>query len=199
MRQKENALKQVIKLSCKSKQYERIVSLYTLLLSYANAVTRNVAEKGINTVLDVLSSTSELKLMEQCYEITLKYLEKMNNERLWFKTNTKLAKLLLDRKELNKVSKIVKALRSACKDSQGIDDHQRKGTQWMEIYALETQLYSETKNYKKLKQVYDDFLKIKSAIPHPRIVGIIRECGGKMHMKMGKYEEAHKNFFEAFK
>ena len=28
-------------------------------------------------------------------------------------------------------------------------------------------------------------LRIKSAIPHPRIMGVIRECGGKMHMTEG--------------
>lgn len=27
---------------------------------------------------------------------------------------------------------------------------------------------------------------VKSAIPHPRIMGVIRECGGKMHMRESK-------------
>ncbi|KAJ8900382.1 hypothetical protein K2173_025022 [Erythroxylum novogranatense] len=43
-------------------------------------------------------------------------------------------------------------------------------------------MYTETKNNKKLKQLHQKALAIKSAIPHPRIMGIIRECGGNMHM-----------------
>ena len=38
-----------------------------------------------------------------------------------------------------------------------------------------------------------------SAIPHPLILGVIRECGGKMHLREGEFEKAHTDFFEAFK
>lgn len=30
-------------------------------------------------------------------------------------------------------------------------------------------------------------------------MGVIRECGGKMHLREGEYEKAHTDFFEAFK
>jgi hypothetical protein len=30
--------------------------------------------------------------------------------------------------------------------------------------------------------LYQRALKVRSAVPHPKIMGIIRECGGKMHM-----------------
>jgi COP9 signalosome complex subunit 2 len=69
---------------------------------------------------------------------------------------------------------------------QSQDDMQRKGTQLMEIYALEIQMYTETDNNKKLKEIYQQCLAIRSAIPHPRVMGIIRECGGKMHMNESK-------------
>ncbi len=39
-------------------------------------------------------------------------------------------------------------------------------------------------------------LTIKSAIPHPRIMGVIRECGGKMHMQQRAWNEAATDFFE---
>ncbi|XP_070302450.1 COP9 signalosome complex subunit 2 [Salvelinus sp. IW2-2015] len=34
---------------------------------------------------------------------------------------------------------------------------------------------------------------------HPLIMGVIRECGGKMHLREGEFEKAHTDFFEAFK
>lgn len=44
----------------------------------------------------------------------------------------------------------------------------------MEIYALEIQMYTAQKNNKKLKELYEQSLHIKSAIPHPLIMGVIR-------------------------
>lgn len=50
-----------------------------------------------------------------------------------------------------------------------------------------------------LQELYQRALSIKSAIPHPRIMGIIRECGGKMHMAERQWADAATDFFEAFK
>lgn len=59
------------------------------------------------------------------------------------------------------------------------EDDQRKGTQLLEIYALEIQMYTEQKNNKALQQLYDQSVHVKSAIPHPLIMGTIRgEQGG---------------------
>lgn len=46
----------------------------------------------------------------------------------------------------------------------GSTDNQ-KGTILLEIYALEIQMYTETKNNKKLKEVYQQSLNVKSAMP----------------------------------
>lgn len=61
---------------------------------------------------------------------------------------------------------------------------------------MEIQIFTEQKNTKKLKELYVKALSIKSAIPHPRIMGIIRECGGKMHMHERLWSEAATDFFE---
>jgi hypothetical protein len=36
-----------------------------------------------------------------------------------------------------------------------------------------------------LQALYNKSLRVRSAVPHPKIMGIIRECGGKMHMSEG--------------
>lgn len=66
----------------------------------------------------------------------------------------------------------------------------------LEVYALEIQVYTEQKDTKKLGELYHKALTIKSAIPHPRIMGVIRECGGKMHMHERDWEKAATDFFE---
>lgn len=77
-------------------------------------------------------------------------------QRLWFKTNLKLCKIWFDMGEYGRMSKILKQLHKSCRKEDGTDD-QKKGTQLLEVYAIEIQMYTETKNNKKLK-VYDNTL-----------------------------------------
>ena len=48
---------------------------------------------------------------------------------------------------------ILKELHKSCRREDGTDDH-KKGTQLLEVYAIEIQMYTETKNNKKLKVVW---------------------------------------------
>lgn len=61
----------------------------------------------------------------------------------------------------------------ALQNEEGEED-QKKGTQLLEVYALEIQMYTEQKNNKALKALYEQSLNVKSAIPHPLIMGVIR-------------------------
>ena len=136
--------------------------------------------------------------MEEFYSQTLQSFQSTNNERLWLKTNIKLAKLFLDRKDYAAVTKKLRELHKACEREDGTDDPS-KGTYSLEIYALEIQMYAETKNNKQLKRLYERALRVKSAVPHPKIMGIIRECGGKMHMSEENWKDAQSDFFESFR
>lgn len=176
---------------------------YEELLTYVkSAVTRNYSEKSINNMLDhieKIAETSEaVRSVEKFYSLTLQSFQSTNNERLWLKTNTKLARLLLDRQEYSALSKKLRELHKACQREDGTDDPS-KGTYALEIYALEIQMFAEMKNNKQLKTLYNRALKVKSAVPHPRIMGIIRECGGKMHMSEENWKDAQSDFFESFR
>ncbi|KAI3530343.1 COP9 signalosome complex subunit 2 [Colletotrichum filicis] len=196
-------LKQAIKLEFKLGQYEKATEHYAELLTYVkSAVTRNYSEKSINNMLDYIEKGSDspkaVACVEKFYSLTLESFQSTNNERLWLKTNIKLAKLLLDRKDYNTVTKKLRDLHKACQKEDGSDDPS-KGTYSMEIYALEIQMHAETKNNKQLKRLYQRALKVRSAVPHPKIMGIIRECGGKMHMSEENWAEAQTDFFESFR
>lgn len=171
------ALKQMVKITFNSNQFEAMLQYYQKLLKYIKtAVTKNYSEKSINSILDYISTSKQMDLLQKFYETTLDALKDAKNERLWFKTNTKLGKLYFDMREFHKLEKILKQLKSSCKTEQGEED-QKKGTQLLEIYALEIQMYTEQKNNKALKKLYEQAqqaIQSKSAIPHPLILGVIR-------------------------
>ncbi|RKP35441.1 PCI domain-containing protein [Dimargaris cristalligena] len=193
------ALKQLIKLHCQAGAYDQAVQCYERLFGYtASVVTRNHSEKSINNILDRIGSLDNIPLLERFYTITLKALEETKNERFWIKTNLKLAKLYLQKQEFTKLRKIIQKLHTICQIASAGDD-QLKGTHLLETYALEIQLYTATKNNKKLKEVYHQCVKVRSAIPHPRIMGVIYECGGKMYMDEQNWPQAQSDFFESFK
>lgn len=176
---------------------------YTELLTYVkSAVTRNYSEKSINNMLDFIEKGAEddraYQCMEEFYSKTLESFQSTNNERLWLKTNIKLARLWLDRRQYSQLVRLVRELHKACQKEDGTDDPS-KGTYALEIYALEIQMYAETRNNKRLKALYQRALKVRSAVPHPKVMGIIRECGGKMHMSEENWKEAQTDFFESFR
>ncbi|KAK4247001.1 PCI domain-containing protein [Corynascus novoguineensis] len=197
------ALKQAIKLEFKLQRYDKATEHYRELLTYVkSAVTRNYSEKSIDNMLNFIEKGADnpeaVQCIEQFYSLTLQCFQSTNNERLWLKTNIKLAKLLLDRKDYHAVGRKLRELHKVCQKEDGTDDPS-KGTYSLEIYALEIQMYSETRNNNQLKALYQKALKVRSAVPHPKIQGVIRECGGKMHMSEENWNSAQIDFFEAFR
>ncbi|OCH90066.1 PCI-domain-containing protein [Obba rivulosa] len=175
---------------------------YTELLAYTkSAVTRNYSEKTINGILDYVGGGKggpvEVDVLERFYEVTKHALQDAKNERLSVKTNLKLAKLWLDRQEYNRLSRLIRELHTSTVGDG--EDIAQKGTQLLEIYAMEIQMYNETKNFKKLKEIYNAANSVRSAIPHPRIMGVIKECGGKMWMGERQWNRASEDFFESFR
>jgi COP9 signalosome complex subunit 2 len=194
-------------------RHDDAVQHYKELLTYVkSAVTRNYSEKSINNMLDFIEKvtgqqTAEAatdvtsiayKSMEEFYSLTLSTFQATNNERLALKTNLKLAKLYLDKKDYNQLTSKVREIHRACQREDGTDDP-GKGTYSLEAYALEIQMYAEMKNNKRLKTLYQKALTVRSAVPHPKVQGVIRECGGKMHMSEENWKEAQSDFFESFK
>lgn len=137
------------------------VEHYKELLTYVkNAVTRNYSEKSINNMLDFIEKAAEdseaYRCMEKFYALTLDTFQSTNNERLWLKTNIKLARLWLERKDYRQLTGKVRELHKACQKEDGTDDPS-KGTYALEVYSLEILMYAETRNNKRLK-VWPSFL-----------------------------------------
>eukprot|EP00747_Dinoflagellata_sp_TGD_P166974 gnl/TRDRNA2_/TRDRNA2_190604_c0_seq1.p1 gnl/TRDRNA2_/TRDRNA2_190604_c0~~gnl/TRDRNA2_/TRDRNA2_190604_c0_seq1.p1 ORF type:complete len:452 (-),score=110.42 gnl/TRDRNA2_/TRDRNA2_190604_c0_seq1:144-1499(-) len=192
------ALQNIVILSVKVSTVDQMTARYKELLSYMDQVTRNDASEAINTVLDSVSSASDLTKLETIYELTLDALKATANQRLWFSTSVKLAKLHLEMGDVSKLQRIVRTLHKTCQKPDGTDDVS-KGSHLLEVYALEIQMCTLTKNSLRMKEIYPKTINLTSAIADPRNIAVIRENGGKMYMSEKKWEAAYNEFFEAFK
>lgn len=90
------------------------------------------------------------RCIEEFYSKTLQSFQSTNNERLFLKTNIKLARLWLDQKNYGPLADKLRELHKACHLEDGSDDPS-KGTYSLEIYALEILMYAETRNNKRMK------------------------------------------------
>ena len=55
-----------------------------------------------------------MELLQNFYETTLDALKDAKNDRLWFKTSTKLGKLYFDLEEFGKLAAVLKQLHQSC-------------------------------------------------------------------------------------
>lgn len=204
------AMKQLIKLHLRTGNSSEILRHYGRMLECISegGVSPNAVEKGINGMLDRISSllqgnssskvTDPQNLASEVYARTVKFFDPKTgpvpNDRLWFKTNLKYGQLLYETNETGKLQIVLRDL----KNTQGAESSS-SSTHLMEIYALQIQLYSRQKDNKKLREVFNKALAVRGGIPHPRTLALIQELGGKMHMAAREYEPAGKTFFQAFK
>lgn len=179
-------------------EYEKMIDRYRTMLNFITSVTRNECTEAINTILDTIASATNIQVLSEMYEITLIALKTANNERLWLGTNLKLAKLYLESKKISEVERLLTVLKSACQTVDGKDDIS-KGTILLEIYCVEIQLCSLTFDAQRMRIIYPRTLNLNAAVADPRIMGIIREEGGKMQMAEGNWEDAYNELYEAFR
>lgn len=180
------------------KMYDKMVERYRAMLQYLGSVTRNECTEAINAILDAIAAVTNVQVLSEMYEITLIALKTANNERLWFNTNLKLAKLYLESRKIPELERLITDLKATCQNPDGTDDIS-KGNYLLEVYCLEIQLCSMTLNAERMRRIYPRTLNLNAAVSDPRIMGIIREEGGKMQMAEGNWEEAYNELNKAFR
>lgn len=197
------ALKHLVTIQFRLGNHDDMVKRYNEMLQYISnsAVTRNECTDSINSILEAVSANSSAKdvpFLSKMYDITLTALKTANNERLWFNTYVKYGKAYLQSKDYNQVNRIVQELHRSCQLPDGTDDP-TKGTYLLEVYALEIQLCTATKSSSRMKQIYPKTLNLNAAVADPRIMGVIREEGGKMYMSESRWDDAYNEFYEGFR
>jgi COP9 signalosome complex subunit 2 len=192
------ALQLLVTLYFSIQEFGKMIASYQEMLELMTMVTRNECTDAINSVLDTLINATDVNMLSEMYEITLLALKTANNERLWFNTNVKLAKVYLEAKRYDDVERIVTMLIKSCQAADGTDD-KSKGAYLLEAYCLQIQLCAVSQNTARMKQIYPKTVQLNSAVSDPRIMAVIREEGGKMYMSEGLWNEAYNELYEAFR
>lgn len=173
----------------------KCLEYYQKWISSRVFVSRNEFEKRILSWIDWLQQQNNMhsnipnSFMQSICQITLDMVN--DNERIFFRIHLTLSQIALLQKDISMLMRELRLLKKSCKEE--------KGTLWLEIYSLEIQAYDLLRDDTNIKECYHRALYIKSAIPHPKLLAIIRKIGGKMHMRQGDWSKAKADFFESFK
>jgi len=101
-------------------------------------------------------------------------------------------------KEYAKAQNMLKTIHQSCRTKDGQDDKIGKGSELIDIYALEMRIAFETKVKAKTKELYNATKDLRVDVKNPKSQAIIRECWGKMFGDDGQWPKAYAEFFVAF-
>ncbi|EFH42773.1 predicted protein [Arabidopsis lyrata subsp. lyrata] len=194
------ALERTVQIYCSRGEHEKIKDVHREMLKFTKSP---YFYSSITSITDFVSSSfsDNFDLLEEFYQTTLQTLEesKGSSQALWFKTNLKLCNTLFDLRKYPQISKILKELHRYCQNEDGTYA-KNKGSQVFEVFANEFLLYIETNDNKDLKmqQLYQKAFSGKFDTSDHTVIGIVRECGGKMHLAERQWEEAAIDFRAAF-
>jgi COP9 signalosome complex subunit 2 len=230
------ALQQIVILNFRLNNFQLMMDNYKIMLSHMSSVSRDECTRAIDEVLETASGNTNKStksntaedeaILTELFQITLNSLKGGNsdnnnnnksNERLWFKTNIKLATLYLKdfNKYINKIEDLLSSLKLSCQipspdgstttDSNGnvvmnmVDDIATKSSNLLELYCIEIQLCRLINNSTRMRLVYSKTTCLNTDITDPRIMGIIHEEGGIMRMSENDWDYAYDELNSAFR
>jgi hypothetical protein len=158
---------------------------------------RNYAEKSINAVLTLVALAPAAEACGQVaafYEATLSTLSGAGNERLILNTRLKQARLLLSMGHLAELRDYLADLATCIGEGS---DH---STVLLEVYCLQLQVFSQLGDGKRVLELVARARAVaQSAVALPAVYGVMHESSGRVAMLSKRWDEAEKEFREAFK
>ena len=186
-------MKNVVVLSAhdKVKNYEDMIKETGNLLRRSNQESKAEVEQAINEILDMVNVTlvSVPDYATKMFELILGNL-KTSNERLWFNTSLRLGQVMLGNNDFKNLDAMLIDLKKACRKSGTTSENwleidiydKSKSNILLELFAQEIQMYIALKDTRMMKSVFNLTEKFDAIIDDPRVMGILKECGGKMFM-----------------
>lgn len=198
--------KQLIKLSFSEGDYDAALSWLKHVLSLAPNLSQGYLEESLSRMISRYSNISNADFIEQFYKTILEQKEYIN-DRVWLKIKSNQLSSLIDSGINDKyhigksgIDSVESLLREIQTKLLHVPDATRKLFN-LEIIAAEMEFLFQTKTLDlfRMNRLYKQSLKSTTAVTHPKIVGIIKECGAKVHFFRQDYERAKYEFYQSFK
>lgn len=194
------SFKQLIKINFHRQNYNDAIRYLKSLVAFIPSTNKNYAEESISKILNTYSVCTNTAFVNELYSVILTYLKDSSggsNDRLWLKININKLNSLLSAKQFYKCPELIALI------NEKLDkvSETTRNSYSLEVIAAEIEFYSlqEQLDLIRLNELYCKSLTVTSAVTHPRIMGIIRECGAKVQFYRGNYEKARLEFYECFK
>lgn len=192
-------MKQIIKIYTKNQDYDEALKYLHELMKLLPKVNKNYGEESTNKIINNYSTINNKEFINNLYEIVLNSLidGEVNSDKLWIKINLNKLQLNLTNKEYESAYKLIQILNVKLDDSSEVI----RKSYTLELISLEIEyeFHKAAPKISKLNKLYKKSLTVTTAVTHPKIIGIIKECIGKIQFYRGNYEQARLEFYECFK
>lgn len=197
------SIKQSLKLVYEQRNMPAMLELIKLFVKESSNVPPKYRDDSIKKMLDNYDklSYSNPEVLSSIYDEFLQLIStedgKYSNESLWLKLTMKKANISTD-------PEIKMALiRQMHNVLDGANETYIYNSYLLECLSMEmdTSLDSSTSStqYSTLRQLYHKALSINVGIPHPRILGIVKEVGGLVYSQLKDFTKASEEYLESFK
>ncbi|KAI5948740.1 csnB [Candida theae] len=191
------AYKQLIKLYLSESQLDNVLTTMQSTLLLLPLLSKSYVEESLSRMIVRFANVPNSQFVTQMYRLLLsqEYIDK--NDKLWLKVNTNLLALYLETGELDKIPHLLQIIYDKF---PSIPEPIRK-LFTLEIIAAEIEYLfkMEELDIPKLTQLYKQSSNFTTAVTHPKILGVIAECGARVQFFREDYEQARAEFYKSFK
>ncbi|CDK29047.1 unnamed protein product [Kuraishia capsulata CBS 1993] len=188
------SLKQSMKIQYELGRYEQVIELLDQLVHKLDSVPSAYAEDSLKRILarydkPLTHSSEQLSFLGGLYD---RILEVGLNDVLATTTKLKKAGVLAEMNRTEEALAILLELENA---------YNASNKNYLEIIASEIKLLVEngSGDYARLRKLHNKFSNTNVDVLHPRIQGVVKECGGLLAMRSHAFPKANECFYDSFK
>ncbi|CCG25927.1 hypothetical protein CORT_0C05530 [Candida orthopsilosis Co 90-125] len=188
--------KQLIKLYLAEGRLDEVLTTMKQILPLLSQLNKSYVEESLSRMIVRFGNLSQLDFINNVYQLLLNQ-DYFHNDKLWLKVNSNMLALYLETGELDKIPQLLSIIHE--KFPTIPESIQKLFT--LEIIAGEIEYLFKMKelDIPKLTNLYKQSSKFTTAVTHPKILGVIKECGARVQFFRENYEKALAEFYESFK
>lgn len=193
--------KQLAKIMYYQQRYHETLDYIAQLISMLPKLNGNYAEDSINKLLLRYMTCSDRSFVSKMYNIIVSQLQDsvvagISGHRLWLRINLNRFNDLLEDNDLDAAKDLLQSIKGQLNKVSELT----RNSFALEVIAAEIEYCMRFGgSFSELSQFHRRSSQVSSTITHPRVMGVIWECGATVYFYRGQFEKARLEFYESFK